>query len=213
MTAPSPAAADLARKLELSLWRPDATAKDVERLCARAREQKLHGVCVAGSRVELAAALLEDSDVKVTALIGFPLGTTESDVKRYEAEAAIDCGAHEIEIVLNAGKLKDGDHKYVLRELRDLAEAADERPVKLILETQLLSREEVLLVCELAVDSGVHFVCAGTGLNGAAKVEDVKLLREAVGAKFGVKAPGDIRDVPGMVALIAAGADRMGISS
>jgi deoxyribose-phosphate aldolase len=210
MTAPS--ATDLARKLELSLWRPEATAKDIERLCAQAREQKIHGVCVGSSRVELAAALLEETDVKVTALIGFPLGTTESDVKRYEAEAAIDCGAQEIEIVLNAGRLKDGDRKYILRELRDLAEAADERPVKVILETQLLTREETLLVCELAMDSGVHFVCAGTGLNGAAKIEDVKLLREAVGPKFGVKAPADIRDAQGMLALIAAGANRIGIN-
>src|SRR5258708_30777830 len=103
---------ELAQRTELSLFRADATAKDVEKLCATAHNQKVYGVCVGGSRVELAASLLEDSELKVTALVGFPLGSADSDVKRYETEVAVDIGAQEIEMVINAGRLKDGDHKY-----------------------------------------------------------------------------------------------------
>ena len=118
-----------------------------------------HGVCVGGSRVELACSLLEDTEVKVTGLVGFPFGAGDSDAKRYETEVAIDHGAQEIETVLNVGRLKDGDHGYVLRELRDIAEAADQRPVKVILETSLLTLEEKNLACQLVLDSGAHCVC------------------------------------------------------
>src|SRR5664279_2224574 len=141
MTTLSPA--ELARRFERTLVRPDATRRDVEQLCAEARAQGAHCVCVNGSHVELACALLEESEVKVTGLIAFPLGAADTDAKRYETEVAIDHGAQEIEMVLNIGRLKDGDHRYVLRELRDLAEAADQRPVKVILETALLTPDEV----------------------------------------------------------------------
>ena len=170
-----------------------------------------HSVCVCGSRVELAHSLLEDSEVKVTGLVGFPLGAADADAKRYETEVAIDHGAQEIEAVLNIGRLKDGDDRYVLRELRDLAEAADERPVKIILETGLLTPEEVLRACELAVASGVHCVCTGTGLRSAATVQDVQSLRAAVGEKFGVKAAG-LSDAQTAQALLEAGATRLGIA-
>jgi deoxyribose-phosphate aldolase len=122
---------------------------------------------------------------------------------------AIDHGAQEIEMVLNIGRLKDGDHRYVLRELRDIAEAADQRPVKVILETGLLTPEEVRRVCELALDSGVHCVCTGTGLRSAATVEDVRSLRASVGEEFGVKAAG-LSDAQTALALLEAGASRLG---
>jgi deoxyribose-phosphate aldolase len=205
--------AELARQIEISLWRPEATAKDVQQLCLQAREQKVLGVGVPSSRVELAAALLEDTDVKVTALIGFPLGTMDADAKRYEAEAAVDSGAQEIEMVLNPGRLKEDDRKYVLRELRDVAEAIDERLVKVVLETQLLTRDEILVACELIQDSGAHFVCAGTGLTGSATVDEIKLLREGIGPKLGIKASADLREVQTVLALIAAGATRLGIKA
>lgn len=201
--------AELARRIERMLVRPDAMRRDIEQLCAEARAEGSHCVCVNGSHVELACALLEDSEVKVTGLIAFPLGAADSDAKRYETEAAIDHGAQEIELVLNIGRLKDGDHPYVLRELRDVAEAADERPVKVILETGLLTPEEVRRGCDLALDSGVHCVCTGTGLRSAATVEDVRSLRAAVGEKFGVKAAG-LSDAQTALALVAAGASRLG---
>jgi deoxyribose-phosphate aldolase len=207
MTTLSPA--ELARRVELMLARPDATRQDLEQLCAAARAQDSHAVCVCGSRVELAASLLEDSEVKVTGLVGFPLGAADSDAKRYETEVAIDHGAQEIEMVLNIGRLKDGDHRYVLRELRDVAEAADQRPVKVILETVLLTAEERTLACQLVLDSGAHCVCTGTGLRSAATVEDVRTLRAAVGEKFGVKAAG-LSDAQTALALLAAGASRLG---
>ena len=201
--------AELARRIERILVRPDAMRRDIEQLCAEARAEGSHCVCVNGSHVELACALLEDSEVKVTGLIAFPLGAADTDAKRYETEVAIDHGAQEIEMVLNIGRLKDGDHRYVLRELRDIAEAADQRPVKVILETGLLTPEEVRRACELALDSGVHCVCTGTGLRSAATVEDVRSLRASVGEEFGVKAAG-LSDAQTALALLEAGASRLG---
>jgi deoxyribose-phosphate aldolase len=201
--------AELARRIERILVRPDAMRRDIEQLCAEARAEGSHCVCVNGSHVELACALLEDSEVKVTGLIAFPLGAADTDAKRYETEVAIDHGAQEIEMVLNIGRLKDGDHRYVLRELRDIAEAADQRPVKVILETGLLTPEEVRRVCELALDSGVHCVCTGTGLRSAATIEDVRSLRASVGEEFGVKAAG-LSDAQTALTLLEAGASRLG---
>src|SRR3954471_19468700 len=201
---------DLPRIIELPLWRVDATTKDVEEVCRKAREQKVYGVCVASSRVELAASLLEDSDLKLTALVGAS-GNEDGDVKRYETEIAIDYGAQEIEVCLNVGRLKDGDGKYILRELRDVAEAADERIVKVEIRPTLLTREEILLACQLVLDSGAHFVSAR--YVASAKIEDIKLCREAVGPTFGVKAGEEILDTKTALALIAAGATRLGASN
>ena len=137
-----------------------------------------------------------------------------SDVKRFETEAAIDEGAQEIDVVLNLGRLKDGDDKYVLRELCDVVEAADERTVKVILETCLLTNEQKIRACRLAVESGAHFVKTSTGFStGGAMVDDVKLMRETVGPKFGVKASGGIRDLKTALAMIEAGATRLGTSA
>jgi deoxyribose-phosphate aldolase len=204
---PTLSPAELAHRVDHMLACPEATRRDLEALCGVARTRGFHSICVSGSRVELARTLLEDSEVKVTALVGFPLGAADADAKRYETEVAVDQGAQEIETVLNIGRLKDGDHRYVLRELRDIAEAADERPVKVILETGLLTPKERTLACELALDSGVH--CVGTGLRSAATVEDVQSLRAAVGEKFGVKAAG-LSDLQVALALIEAGATRLG---
>jgi deoxyribose-phosphate aldolase len=204
----------LATAIEHTCLRADATAPDIERLCQEALEYQFHCVCVNGSRIVQAVALLEDSPVKVAATVGFPLGAMDSDSKRFETEAAIDGGAQEIDVVLNIGRLKDGDSAYVLRELRDVAEAAEERPVKVILETCLLTREEKILACRLVLDSGAHFVKTSTGLStGGATVEDVRLVRETVGAHFGVKAAGGIGTAEQAFALLRAGANRLGTSS
>jgi deoxyribose-phosphate aldolase len=157
---------------------------------------------------------LEDSDVKVVSVVGFPLGATWSDVKRFETEAAIDAGAQEIDVVINLGELKDGRDTFVLRELRDVVDAAEERPVKVILETCLLTRDEIIRACHLVLDSGAEFVKTSTGFaQGGATIDDVKLLREAVGPKFGVKASGGIRDARAALAMIEAGATRLGTSA
>jgi deoxyribose-phosphate aldolase len=204
-------AKDLARCIDQALFTPEATRRDLEQFCAEARQESFRSICVNGSRVELAYALLEESGVQVTALVGFPFGAADSDAKRYETEIAVDQGAHEIEVVMNVGRFKDGDQRYILREWRDLAEAADERPVKVVLQTHLLTRDEIVLACHLALDSGVQFVCNSTGFDTPpVSVEDIKLLRASVGEKFGVKAAGDIRNAVLAQALLDAGAMRIG---
>jgi deoxyribose-phosphate aldolase len=204
----------LASAIEHTLLRAEARAQDIERLCREALEHRFHGVCVNGSRVLQAVALLDESSVKVAATVGFPLGATDQDSKRFETEAAIDNGAHEIDLVMNVGRLRDGDSSFVLRELRDVVEAAEERPVKVILETSLLTREEKILACNLVLESGAQFVKTSTGFGpGGATVEDVQLIRETVGARFGIKASGGIRTTGQALALLKAGANRLGTSS
>ncbi|PYK31452.1 MAG: deoxyribose-phosphate aldolase [Verrucomicrobia bacterium] len=205
---------ELRRYIDHTLLRADATSADVERLCREAKEHGFYAVCVNGSWVELARHSLDGTEVKVASVAGFPLGAMETDAKRFETEAAIDAGAHEIDVVINVGRLKDGDNNYVLRELRDIVEAADERPVKVILETCLLTEEEKIRACKLVVESGAQFVKTSTGFSkGGATLEDVKLLRREVGSDFGVKASGGIRDAVGAFAMIEAGATRLGTSN
>ena len=212
MIASSPT--DLARYIDHTLLRADATRRDIEQLCAEARFHGFYAVCVHGSRILQAAHFLEETDVKIAAVVGFPLGAGDTDIKRYETEVAIDHGAHEIDLVLNIGRLKDGEYEYVLRELHDVVEAADERPVKVILECCYLTREEKVKACELVLETGARFVKTSTGFGpGGATVEDVQLLRELVGPEFGVKASGGIRDLATAQAMIAAGANRLGTSS
>jgi deoxyribose-phosphate aldolase len=163
--------------------------------------------------VELAYSLLEESDVQVATVVGFPLGAMEADVKRYETEAAIDAGAGEIDMVMNVGRFIDGDHDYVVREIRDVVEAADDHVVKVILETCLLSDDQIEQACKLVVQGQAHFVKTSTGFSSAgATIEHVKLMRETVGQFAGVKAAGGIRDAAAARAMIEAGATRLGTS-
>jgi deoxyribose-phosphate aldolase len=206
--------AQLAAFIDHTILKADATAGDIEKLCAEAREHKFYSVCVNGSRVAQARHFLEGSDVKVACVVGFPLGAMAADAKRFETEAAIDDGAQEIDVVLNVGRLKDGDDKYVLRELRDVVEAADGRSVKVILENCLLTTEQKIRACKLVVESDAHFVKTSTGFGaGGATIADVKLMRATVGPKFGVKASGGIRDTQTALAMMAAGATRLGTSA
>ena len=205
---------NLARYIDHTLLKPEASLKEIEQLCAEAREHNFYAVCVNGSWVTQARHFLDGSDVKVATVVGFPLGATDSDTKRFETEAAIDNGAQEIDVVINIGRLKDGDDEYVLRELRDVVEAAAERPVKVIIETCLLTNAEKIRACRIVLDAGAQFVKTSTGFStGGATIADVKLLREIVGEKFGVKAAGGIRDTQTALAMIEAGATRLGTSS
>lgn len=201
--------AELASWLEVALTRPDATRSEVEHFCTRAREQALYGVVVHGVRVELARAVLDDSPLKITALVSYPLGAADADVKRYATEVAIDHGAHEIEFVANLGRLKDGDHAGVLRELRDIVEAADERPVKAIFEFRYLNPEQRRLVCDLVADSGVALLAVSSGLIGPAAAAEVRQAQEWLGRAAGVKAAG-VADAALAQALLEAGAARLG---
>jgi deoxyribose-phosphate aldolase len=205
--------ADLARLIDHTLLTADATADDIKKLCTEARENNFFSVCVNGGWVATAYHLLEDSEVKIVGVAGFPLGAMTSDAKRFEAEAAVDDGAHEIEVVLNHARLKMGDDKFVLREIIDVVESADERTVKVILETSLLTEAEKIRAVQLIVESGAQFVQAATGFSDSrATSDDVKLLRETVGREFGIKAAG-VNNFQNALALIAAGATRLGTSS
>jgi deoxyribose-phosphate aldolase len=202
----------LSRRLDLICLRPDASRADYTKLCTDARNHGCQAVCVPGSRVELAVELLADSPVKVAALVGFPFGTADADAKRYEAEAAVDAGAQELEVVINPGLLKDGADRRVLRELRDLREAAEERPVKAILELGLLTPDEARRGGQLTLEAELQFLVTATGCAARpTTVEDLRLLRETVGPELGIKAVGGILTPVSAEALVAAGASRLGV--
>jgi deoxyribose-phosphate aldolase len=207
--------AELAARLDGAFWKPAATPKEFAAFCAEARAKKLRAVTVNGSRVALAAAGLEDGAVQTVALIGFPLGTNDGDVKRYEAEVAVDFGAQELEIVLNLDHLKNGKHDVALRELRDVIESADERHVCAVLETRALTRAEIASACAMLSEAGVQTVSTGTDFwpDTRVTVDDVKALRDALDTKIAVKAVGNIRDAQAAMALIEAGAARIGTTN
>jgi len=205
---------ELASYIDHTLLKPDATRAQLEQLCAEAAEHQFSTVCVNGSRVELAYSLLEDSDVQVCTVVGFPLGAMGADAKRYETEVAVDLGASEIDMVMNVGRFKDGEHDYTVREIRDVVEAADDRVVKVILETCLLTNDEIAQACKLVTQAQAHFVKTSTGFgNAGATLEHVRLMRETVGQFAGVKAAGGVRNANDAQAMIEAGATRIGTSN
>ncbi len=205
---------ELASYIDHTLLKPDATREQIEQLCTEAAEHQFTSVCVNGSRVELAYSLLEESDVQVCTVVGFPLGAMDADAKRYETEAAIDAGANEIDMVMNIGRFKDGEHDYIVREIRDVVEAADDRVVKVILETCLLTNDQIEKACKLVVQAQAHFVKTSTGFgNAGATLEHVRLMRETVGQFAGVKAAGGVRNSEDAHAMIQAGATRIGTSN
>jgi deoxyribose-phosphate aldolase len=205
---------ELASYIDHTLLKPDATRAQLEQLCAEAAEHQFSTVCVNGSRVELAYSLLEDSDVQVCTVVGFPLGSMDADAKRYETEVAVDLGASEIDMVMNVGRFKDGEHDYIVREIRDVVEAADDRVVKVILETCLLTNDEIAQACKLVTQAQAHFVKTSTGFGKAgATLEHVRLMRETVGQFAGVKAAGGVRNADDARAMIEAGATRIGTSN
>lgn len=202
------------RFIDHTLLKPTATSEDIRNLCREAEEFNFYSVCVHGCWTEAAYDWLIDSNVKVATVVGFPLGAMESDVKRYEAEAAIDAGAEELDCVLNIGWLKEGRDVQIVREIRDIVEIAEGRALKIILETGYLSAEEIKRGCQLALQGEAQFVKTSTGFGpGAAKIEDIRLMRETVGQLMGVKASGGIRDYLTAKAMLDAGANRIGTSA
>ena len=186
----------------------------VARLCREADEHGFYAVCIAPVFVRLAKDLLAGSPVKVCTVVGFPAGVNEPDVKAYETSRAIQQGADEIDMVMNVGAAKAGDWKRVGVDVESVVTSARGNMVKVILETCLLSDEEKLRACEVCVAAGAGFVKTSTGFNRAgATVEDVRLMRTAVGAGVGVKASGGIRDYATACNMIEAGATRLGTSS
>ena len=199
-----------------TLLKAEASESDIKKLCAEAREYDFYSVCVNGCYVELAAKELAGTDVKVAAVIGFPLGAMSMESKVFETTDVCEKGAREVDMVLNVGALKEGRYEYVEDEIAACVAAADEfeADVKVILETCYLSDEQIVKACELSVSAGAEFVKTSTGFGtGGATVHHVELMRKTVGNLAQVKASGGIRDYETCMAMINAGADRIGASA
>jgi len=200
--------------IDHTLLKQDAKPEQIISLCNEAKEYDFMSVCVNPAYVPLAAECLAGSDVKVCTVIGFPLGMNLPKTKVDEARTAINEGADEIDMVINVGMLKAGEDNYVKEEIKLLKEVAGDRVLKVIIETCLLTDEEKVRACTLAKDAGADFVKTSTGFStGGATAHDVKLMRETVGPDMGVKASGGIRTHEDLLAMVEAGATRIGTSN
>jgi deoxyribose-phosphate aldolase len=208
--------AEVARLIDHTLLRPDATSRDIELLCAEALEHGFAAVCVNPTWVQHAHARLAGGQTAVCTVVGFPLGATTTPVKSYEARAAIADGAAEIDVVIDIGRLKSGDAAVVQRDLAAVVLVCRQgRAIcKVIIEAALLTEDEKIAACRIAMAAGADYVKTSTGFGpGGATVADVQLMSRAVGGKMGIKAAGGIRDLAAVERLIAAGATRIGTSA
>jgi len=207
---------DLARMIDHTLLKPEATKEQVIQLCSEAKKYNFASVCINPSYVSLCAKLLRDTAVKVCTVIGFPLGATSTPTKAFEAEHALRDGAKEIDMVINVGMLKSGDYDYVENDIFAVVTTARRfgSLLKVIIETGLLTDEEKIKACLLAKRAGADFVKTSTGFaKGGATVGDIALMRKVVGSAMGVKASGGVRTREEALAMVASGADRIGASA
>jgi deoxyribose-phosphate aldolase len=207
---------DLARMIDHTLLKPEATPAEIEKLCSEAKKFSFASVCINPSYVSLCARLLRGTPVKVCTVIGFPLGATSTPSKAYETEQAIRDGAGEVDMVINIGMLKAGEYKYVESDIFAVTIIARRHRVlsKVIIEAALLSDEEKVKACVLAKRAGADFVKTSTGFSkGGATAGDIALMRRVVGAAMGVKAAGGVRSREDALAMVASGADRIGASA
>ena len=202
------------RLIDHTLLKPDAKQEEIEKLCAEATKYHFMSVCVNPCNVNLCAKLLKGSDVKVCTVIGFPLGANISKTKIEETKYCLENGASEIDMVINIGRLKDKDYDYVENEIREIKNVCKDNILKVILETCLLSDEEIVKACQLSQNAGADFVKTSTGFFfGGATTHAVKLMRETVKDALGVKASGGIHSYEEAMAMVEAGANRIGASS
>ena len=205
---------NLAKYIDHTLLKQNATQEQVKRICDEAKEYGFASVCVNQYYTKYVKEQLTGSDVKVCTVVGFPLGAVGSEVKAFETKKAVEDGAEEIDMVINIGALKDKKFDYVLNDIKAVVEAASPALVKVIIETCLLTDEEKIKACQLSEEAGANFVKTSTGFStGGATVYDVKLMRETVGKAVGVKASGAVRDYETALAVIKAGANRIGASA
>ena len=199
-----------------TLLKPEATNAQIEKLCAEAKEYDFYSVCVNTCYVEKCYRALKNTDVKIAAVIGFPLGACTTDTKVFEAKEAFKFGASEVDMVLNVGKFKNGEYDFILKDISEVVKEAKNNngKVKVILETCLLNKDEIRKASELSKEAGADFVKTSTGFNtGGAKAEDVKLMKDTVGPNMEVKASGGIRDLETTLLMIQNGATRIGASA
>jgi deoxyribose-phosphate aldolase len=212
---------DISPYIDHTLLKPDATQEQIGKLCEEAKKYGFatvcvnpSNVCVNPSNVKLAKHLLSGTKTGVTTVVGFPLGATTSTVKAIEARDAIANGADEIDMVINVGALKSGNYQLVEDDIKAVRDAAQGKVLKVILETALLDREQIIKACQLAKSAGADFVKTSTGFGpGGATTGDIKIMRETVGPSMGVKASGGIRTKEDAWSMIEAGATRVGTSA
>lgn len=206
----------LAKMIDHTLLKPDATQQEIAQLCFEAKKYNFASVCVNPTWVELCAQLLKGSPVKVCTVIGFPLGATSSETKAFETETAFRQGATEIDMVINIGALKARDLETVAKDIRGVVKAAHSHGiiVKVIIETVLLNDEEKTIACLISKEAEADFVKTSTGFaGGGATVHDIELMRKTVGPQMGVKASGGVRTFEDAASMIKAGATRIGASA
>ncbi len=206
---------EMAKYLDDTLLKADASPEQIIAICKEAKEYGCASVCVNSAYVALVAKELAGSDVKTCCVVGFPLGAMTSEAKAFEAKDAIEKGADEVDMVIEVGRAKAGDFDYVKKDIGAVVAAADKKAiVKVIIETCLFTDEEKRKACIAAKEAGADFVKTSTGFStGGAKVEDIRLMRETVGPDMGVKASGGVRTWDAALAMIEAGASRIGTSS
>ncbi len=207
--------AEMAKYIDHTYLKPQASAEDIRRICAEAKAMNTASVCVNPCWIKLVAQELAGTDVTPCCVVGFPLGANTPNVKAFEAAEAVANGAGEVDMVINVGAVKSGDWALVERDIAAVVTAVDgEAKVKVIIETCLLSDEEKVLACQAAQRVGADFVKTSTGFStGGATAADVRLMRQTVGPEMGVKASGGVRSYEDAVAMIEAGASRLGASS
>ena len=205
---------DLASFIDHTLLKPDATKLQIRKLCEEALEHHFFAVFVNSFHLATCAEILRNTKVKLACVVGFPLGANETSVKSYETSRVISLGADEIDMVLNIGAIKAKDYSFVEKEISEIVRVAKGNTVKVILETSLLTDDEKIKACEVSMHAGAHFVKTSTGFGGGgATVNDVLLMKSAVGEKVLIKASGGIKNFQSAISLIEAGASRLGTSS
>ncbi len=206
---------NIATMIDHTILKPETTKEMVKKVCDEAREYNFASVCVNPYYVSFVKSQLGGSRVKVTSVIGFPLGSSTKEVKAFEAKNAIENGADELDMVINIGALKNKEYDIVKEDIEAVVNAAKGNAlVKVIIETCLLTDEEKEIACKLSVEAGADYVKTSTGFStGGATVEDIKLMRKTVGPDIGVKASGGIRDSKKAKEMIDSGASRVGASS
>lgn len=208
---------NLNKHIEHTLLKQDATKQDFLKLFEEAKKYNFLGVCINPAYVKFAKENLQGTDIKVVTVVGFPLGANKSEVKAFETSKAVEDGADEIDMVINVSKLKDEDYNYIINDIKAVKTACKDKPLKVILETDLLTKEEIKKACELCIEAKADFVKTSTGFvkgGVGAKAEDVKLMFDTV-SPYGlkVKASGGIRDKEAALKMLEAGAERLGTSS
>lgn len=208
----------LARLIDHTILKPDATPEAIQQVIAEAKTYQFASVCINPWAIPQAVQLLQGSTVKICTVVGFPLGAMQTVAKAQEAKVAVESGAQEVDMVINVGALKSGLHQFVQDDISAVVQAVrqadDQAIVKVIIETSLLSDEQKVIACQLASQAGADFVKTSTGFSGGgATYADIRLMRETVGATMRVKASGGIRDTQAALAMVEAGATRIGTSS